>query len=92
MPAVSACGKEFAATLELTPEYASWLATRVLGRPLLEWCRGRQVEHAAGLPKRTPLSIDEIAALSGFGTRSTLHRAFTKAKGVTPTAFRSLKE
>jgi AraC-like DNA-binding protein len=85
-------GKEFAATLGMTPEYASWLATRVLGRPLLDWFRGRQVEQAARLLQRTPLSVREIAALSGFGTRSTLYRAFVKAKGVTPTDFRGLKK
>lgn len=84
-------GKEFAATLDMTPEYASWLAARVLGRPLLDWFRGRQVEYAARLLERTPLSVEEIAALAGFGTRSTLHRAFVKAKGITPAGYRALK-
>lgn len=85
-------GKEFAATLGMTPEYASWLATQVLGRPLLDWFRERQVEYAARLLERTPLSVGEIAALAGFGTRSALHRAFVKAKGVPPSDFRRLKK
>ena len=84
--------KEFAATLEVTPEYASWLATQVLGCALLDWFQARQAEYAARLLERTPLSVAEIAALSGFGTRSALHRAFVKTKGVSPSEFRRLKK
>lgn len=85
-------GKDFAADIGLTPEYTSFLATQILGQPLMEWFRSRQVEHAARLLERTPLSVEEIAARSGFGTRSTLHRTFVRVKGMTPTAFRTLKK
>ncbi|HET8796349.1 MAG TPA: AraC family transcriptional regulator [Thermoanaerobaculia bacterium] len=80
--------KELARSLDRTPEHLSWLATRVLGGPLHRFLRRRQVEYAARLLRRTPLSIEEIAARSGFGTRSTMHRWFVDAYGIGPQAFR----
>jgi AraC-like DNA-binding protein len=84
-------GKDFARSLDLTPEYVSWLAAQVLGESLQRFLRKKQVEYAARLLRRTPLSIDEIAARSGFGTRSTMHRWFVEAHGVGPAAFRDLE-
>lgn len=81
-------GKDFARSLDLTPEYVSWLAAQVLGESLQAFLRGKQVEHAARLLRRTPLSVEEIAERSGFGTRSAMHRWFVKAYGIGPAAFR----
>jgi AraC-like DNA-binding protein len=81
--------KDFARSLDRTPQYVSWLATQVLGEPLHQFLRKKQVEHAARLlRRRIPLSVEEIAARSAFGTRSAMHRWFVKVYGVGPAAFR----
>jgi AraC-like DNA-binding protein len=81
--------KDFARSLDLTPEYASSLATQALGESLQQFMRKKQVEHAARLLRRKiPLSVEEIAARSAFGTRSAMHRWFVKVYGAGPAAFR----
>lgn len=82
-------GKDFARSLDLTPEYVSWLATNILGgETLQQFLRKKQVDYAARLLRRTPLSIEEIAARSAFGTRSTMHRWFVETYGVGPAEYR----
>ena len=85
-------GKDFARSLDMTPEYVSWLAARILGETLHQFLRKKQVEYAARLLRRTPLSIEEIAARSAFGTRSAMHRWFVQVHGVGPAAFRDVKK
>lgn len=84
--------KELARSLDWTPEYVSWLGAKVLGRSLHRFLREKQLEYAARLLRRTPLSIEEIAARSGFGTRSTMHRWFVDVHGIGPAAFRERKK
>ena len=81
-------GKDFARSLDLTPEYVSWLGAKILGGSLHRFLRRKQLEYAARLLRRTPLSIEEVAARSGFGTRSTMHRWFVEAYGMGPASFR----
>jgi AraC family transcriptional regulator, melibiose operon regulatory protein len=81
-------GKDFARSLDLTPEYVSWLATKILGESLQRFLRGKQVEYAARLLRRTPLTVEEIAARSAFGTRSTMHRWFVEMHGIGPAEYR----
>lgn len=81
-------GKDFARSLDVTPEYLSFLAAQVLGQSLQRFLRTKQVEYAARLLRRTPLSVDEIAARSGFGTRSAMLRWFLDVYGMGPAAFR----
>lgn len=83
---------EFAARLGRTPEYLSWLATRVLGKSLRDYLREKQVAYAARLLRTTPLSVEEIALRSGFGTAGTLYRWFRAAFGTSPGAYRELKK
>jgi AraC-like DNA-binding protein len=85
-------GKDFARSLDLTPEYVSWLGSKILGESLHQFLRHKQVEYAARLLRRTPLSVEEIAARSAFGTRSTMHRWFVDAYGMGPAAFRELNK
>lgn len=81
--------KDFARSLDLTPEYASSIATQALGESLQQFMRKKQVEHAARLlRRRIPLSVEEIAARSAFGTRSAMHRWFVKVYGMSPAEFR----
>ncbi|MEO8381632.1 MAG: AraC family transcriptional regulator [Acidobacteriota bacterium] len=84
--------KDFARSLDLTPEYVSWLGANMLGEPLHQFLRKKQVVYASRLLRRTPLSVEEIAARSGFGTRSTMHRWFLKVYGIGPAAFRERKK
>lgn len=61
--------KDFARSLDLTPEYASAIAAQALGEPLHQFMRKKQVAHAARLLlRKLPLSVEEIAARSAFGT------------------------
>jgi AraC-like DNA-binding protein len=81
-----------AETLEITPQYASWYASQVLGMSLLDWFRTRQVEYAMKLLRRNALEIQEIAVLTGFGSIRAFQRTFLKLAGLTPSAFRELKK
>jgi AraC-like DNA-binding protein len=85
-------GKDFADSLDLTPEYVSWLGAQVLGGSLHDYLRRRQVAYAERLLRTTPLSVEEVAVRSGFGTRSTMHRWFLAVHQLTPAAFRALKK
>jgi len=85
-------GKDFARSLDLTPEYISWLGAKILGGSLHQFLRKKQLEHATQLLERTPLSVDEVAARSGFGTRSTMHRWFVETYGMGPAAFREREQ
>ena len=80
--------------LGLTPEYVSWLATKILGKSLRDYLREKQVAYAARLLRTTPSSVtvEEIAVRAGFGTAGTLYRWFVAAHGMTPGAFRELKK
>lgn len=79
--------RDLARSLDLPPEYVSFLGSQIVGG-LHAFLRKKQVEHAAQLLRRTPLSIEEVAARSAFGTRSAMHRWFVKVYGVGPAAFR----
>jgi AraC-like DNA-binding protein len=85
---------DFAAGLGMTPEYVSWLARRVFGKPLRDYLRDKQLQHAAHLLRTLPpeITIEEIALQSGFGTSRTFHRRFAEAWGTTPGAYRELKK
>ena len=84
--------QSFAEALGVSAPYASSLGSRVWGRGLLKVLREKQIHVAEGLLIRTPLSVKQIAALCGFGSRATFYRAFVKANGMPPAAFRRLKK
>jgi AraC-like DNA-binding protein len=88
--ATAARVSEFAATLGVTAPYLSRIATDILGMPLRDFLRRKQLDFAVQLLKTTPLSAKEIAALTGFGTVSTFYRWFRSAFGTTPDAFREV--
>ncbi|HXA18713.1 MAG TPA: helix-turn-helix transcriptional regulator [Thermoanaerobaculia bacterium] len=81
---------EFAATLGVTAPYLSRIAPDILGVPLRDFLRRKQLDHAVRLLKTTPLSAEEIAVRCGFGTVSTFYRWFRSALGTTPAAFREV--
>lgn len=86
-------GKDFARSLELTPQYVSWLGKQILGGGSLHtFLREKQLAYAARLLKTTPLDVEEIALRCAFGSLSTMHRWFRKRFGMSPATFRGLKK
>lgn len=83
---------ELATRLGVLPQYLSWIAPTILGKPLLVVLREKQLKEVERLLRHTPLPVKEIALRSAFGTPSTLHRWFTDKHGITPAAFRELKK
>lgn len=56
----------------------------------LELRRSRLRWAVAVLARRPPVSIDEIALITGFGTSARMRRAFLAEHGVTPAHYRSV--
>ena len=85
----AARASEFATTLGLTAPYLSRIAPEILGVPLRDFLRRKQLDYAVQLLK-LPMSSKEIALRCGFGTVSTFHRWFRSAFDTTPGAFRKV--
>jgi len=79
---------EFAAYLGVTAAHLSRTASAIVGMPVRDFLRAKQLGYSAQLLRTTPLPIEEIALRCGFGTASTFYRWFTAAYGTTPGAFR----
>jgi AraC-like DNA-binding protein len=79
---------EFAQHLELTREYLARVASDVLGMPVRDFLRVRQLRYAEQLLLTTSYSTVDIAVMSAFGTHPTLYRAFKAAYGMTPGQYR----
>jgi AraC-like DNA-binding protein len=86
----AARASELATTLGLATPYLSRIAPEILGMPLRDFLRRRQIEYAAQLLKTTPLSSKEIALRCGFGTVSTFLRWFRSTFDTTPAAYREV--
>ena len=53
-----------------------------------KWLQGYKIERVKGLLARSDMTIAEMAAACGFADQSHLTRAFTKALGLAPAAWR----
>ncbi len=84
-------GKDFARSLSMTPEYTSFLGSNIVGG-IHAYLRKKQLVYAARLLVTTPLTVEEIAIRTGFGSRVSLYRWFLAEYEVTPTAYRMLKK
>jgi transcriptional regulator GlxA family with amidase domain len=82
--------KGLAKALEITPEYAGWLGSTLLGVRLIDWLRERQVAYAIKLLRRRALSVEEVAPRAGFGGVRAMQRAFQRFKGMTASEAREL--
>lgn len=82
---------EFATFLGVLPQYLSWIAPKILGKPLQIFLREKQLAYAVRLLRTTPLTVEEIAVRSAFGTPGTFYRWFVATHGMPPAAFRELK-
>src|SRR6266568_3092042 len=79
---------EFAAYLRIARPHLSRLVPQLIGMHLRDFLRSRQLAYAKKLLRTTPLSIDEIALASAFGTPWTFYRWFRAAFGTTPARYR----
>jgi AraC-like DNA-binding protein len=69
--------------------YLSRLIPHLFGRPLGVILSERKLREAKRLLDVTTLGLDDIAAASAFGHRSTFFRQFQSAFGVTPAEYRA---
>lgn len=75
--------------LRTTREHLARRVAELFGRPLGAILRDRQIDEAKRLLISVPsLNLDDVAAASGFGTRTTLFRRFKATVGSTPTEYR----
>ena len=81
---------EIAAAVGRHPVYVSASFRRAYGETISDFVRRLRVEHARRELARGALPIAEIALQSGFANQSHFTRAFRKAHGVTPAAYRNL--
>lgn len=79
---------EFAAYLALTRPHLSRRTAELIGVPLRDFLRARQLAYAQRLLRTLPLSIHQIALASAFGTGWTFYRCFKAAFGLTPAEYR----
>jgi AraC family transcriptional regulator, regulatory protein of adaptative response / methylphosphotriester-DNA alkyltransferase methyltransferase len=88
----AARASELAERLGVLPQYLSWIAPKILGKPLRIILRQKQLEEAERLLRHTPLQIEEVALRAAFGTPSTFYRWFLEKHEITPAAFRELNK
>jgi AraC family transcriptional regulator len=79
---------EFADYLRRSRTHVSRIVPDVIGMPVRDYLRAKQLQHAQWLLRMTPASVEHIALSSAFGTSWTFYRCFKAAFGMTPTEFR----
>jgi AraC family transcriptional regulator len=79
---------ELAVLLDVRPYALSRLFAIATGEPLSTYLKRLQLGRARRLLRTTDLPLNQVAYVSGFGTRASFYRAFKKACGCTPLEFR----
>ena len=82
---------ELAERLGANRPHLSRIVGQILGKPLGDALRERQLAYAAELLVETRLRIAEIANAAAFGTERTFFRAFKRIYGQTPAEYRTQK-
>lgn len=80
--------EDLAAYVYVSPSHFNYLFRRSLGLPPAEYLRNYRIQHAKELLIRTALPIGEISARVGYDGQSQFSRAFRKAEGKGPLAYR----
>ena len=84
--------REVAEQVNIPYRYVSQVVNEMLDRQFLDFVNSYRVEAAKTMliaPEWIHLSIEGIAAEAGFNSRSAFYKAFKKATGMTPGAFRN---
>ncbi|MDG9717333.1 helix-turn-helix domain-containing protein [Streptomyces sp. DH24] len=81
--------RSLAAAVALSPSRFAHLFTRQLGRSPMRALREARLRHAARLLESTDLSVDRVAAASGFASPFHFNRVFRERYGVPPGAYRA---
>ncbi|PYQ29912.1 MAG: hypothetical protein DMF56_09305 [Acidobacteria bacterium] len=79
---------ELAARLGMTAPQFSRAFARQTGLAPSAYLKAATIARAEHLLRTTDLPLNAVGYRSGFGTRTTFFRAFRRAKGVTPVAYR----
>ena len=79
---------EVARKAAMSPRTLSRQFKRQVGTTLLQWILTARVRRAQELLETTDLSVEQVAAQTGFGAATMLRERFAKAVGTTPTAYR----
>ncbi|SFF75773.1 Transcriptional regulator GlxA family, contains an amidase domain and an AraC-type DNA-binding HTH domain [Actinacidiphila alni] len=58
------------------------------GTTPLAWLQRRRIERAKELLESTSLSVEDVGAITGFGTPANLRAQFRRATGLSPAAYR----
>jgi len=81
--------RSLAAEVSLSPSRFAHLFTRQLGRSPMRELREARLNHAARLLESTDLSVERVAAASGFASPFHFNRVFRARYGTPPGAYRS---
>jgi AraC family transcriptional regulator of arabinose operon len=81
--------RSLAASVALSPSRFAHLFTRRTGRPPMRALREARLRHAARLLEVTDLTVERVAAASGFPSPFHFSRVFRERYGVPPGAYRA---
>ncbi len=82
----------FADMLHITPYHLCRLFKKETGMTVMEYLLEIRLQKASELLKNTGLLIAQIAFDSGFSDESYFCRAFRRSKGISPSAYRKVKQ
>ncbi|MFG2468569.1 helix-turn-helix domain-containing protein [Streptomyces canus] len=88
-PGASHTVRSLAAEVSLSPSRFAHLFTRQLGRSPMRELREARLNHAARLLESTDLSVERVAAASGFASPFHFNRVFRARYGTPPGAYRT---
>jgi AraC-like DNA-binding protein len=83
-----ASASEFAQQFDLAPATLTRTVKRLFGKTPIQYFRSLQLAYAAKLLRRTTSTLDDIAVITGLGTRTTFYRLFADQFGMTPEEYR----
>jgi AraC-like DNA-binding protein len=81
--------RQVAKVAGFAPGHFSMLFRKAQGVTFRRYVMSLRLERAERMLLSTTWSVERVAALSGFPTRSRFHRAFRKYRGVTPGEYRA---
>jgi AraC-like DNA-binding protein len=83
-----ASASEFAQQFDIPPATLTRAFRRLFGKTPLQYLRAQQLGYAAKLLRQTAQTVDDIAAITGLGTRTTFFRLFVEQFGMRPDEYR----